>query len=393
MATVSPPSDQRAGVRPISFILDDVGNISAPVTLRIRPEDLTRSESSRASVHQTLGRDVAGWVDNFGPGLPTVAISGSTGWRRGTFSGMDGAEAFEQLNRMVMRDYHDAKQSAIDAGIDPAAVKLLFVDSLDNFAYPVVPTQFVLRRSKSRPLLFQYSITLQALSDTVDRPIIIDLPFGGSPSNGLIALDRTIRVLEGYAPRIDAIVAGALPGLGAALGAVASSVASFVDASNKVFAYVNDVLKGTMTESRTVTNQIIAIAQDLATVGVNTFRTVNNISVASSDLKAQLTAISAAYNELICLFKNSLKPKKVYEQYTGLYGASNCSSTTGGNPISRYEGQNVMELMQPARSPVTISSDALASIKLVQNTDFVLNPMSATELGRSAATIASGVKL
>ena len=74
------PTDQRAGVRPIVFVLDDRQSLEA-VTLPIRPEDLSRMESSRSTVHQTLGQDTAGWVDSFGAALPTCTISGNSWWR------------------------------------------------------------------------------------------------------------------------------------------------------------------------------------------------------------------------------------------------------------------------------------------------------------------------
>jgi hypothetical protein len=154
-------------------VLQNGLGFGSPVTLKVRPEDLTRTEPSRVSVHQTLGRVVNGWADNFGEGLPSVTIAGTTGWRTSAASGEDGAQAFETLNRLVVHEYHEAKQAAIDSGMDPATVKLLFVDMLDGFTWNVAPMNFVLRRSKSRPLLFQYNIVLQAISTDIDNPLRI----------------------------------------------------------------------------------------------------------------------------------------------------------------------------------------------------------------------------
>ena len=156
----TPPTSQRSGLRPISFVLDNGGSIGSPVILKVRPEDLTRNEPARATVNQTLGREVSGWVDHFGEGLPSVSISGHTGWRDVAGSGVDGARAFDQLNQLVAHDFPAAKQAAIDRGSDPADVKLLFVDMLDDFAWSVVPTTFTLRRNKSSPLLYRYNISL-----------------------------------------------------------------------------------------------------------------------------------------------------------------------------------------------------------------------------------------
>ena len=65
------PTSQKAGVRPISFVLVD-GNAGTTVSisLSIRPEDLTRTEPTTATAQRTLG---GAWVDNFGPGMDMAA--------------------------------------------------------------------------------------------------------------------------------------------------------------------------------------------------------------------------------------------------------------------------------------------------------------------------------
>src|SRR5277367_3573779 len=77
----TPPPSQKVGSAPISFIFID-GSIPAPNTwtlnLVIRPEELTRTDPSRMTVQQTLG---GAWADDFGPGLGSINISGTTGWR------------------------------------------------------------------------------------------------------------------------------------------------------------------------------------------------------------------------------------------------------------------------------------------------------------------------
>lgn len=384
------PTDQRAGVRPIAFVLDDVGSIGAPVTLSIRPEDLTRNEPSRVAVHQTLGRTVQGWVDNFGAGLPSVSISGHTGWRHSAGTGMDGAQAFEALNQLVAHDYHEAKQSAINRGLDPALVKLLFVDTLDNFAWSVTPTQFVLRRSKSRPLLWQYNISLQAVSTDIEVSMPMP-PVYGTPSNGLLALDRTIKKLEIAAPSVGGWLDEALGFVDDIIGGVSDSIAGFVSATNGVLSTVLDVLKDTRNLATGVGNRLIAVAGGLASVGLNVFRVVNSISGLGDDIKSKIGRVAAAYNEVLCILANSLRPRRVYEQYTGLYGASNCSSTTGGKPFSPYENLNVFELMAPEKNLVTLSSAALSSIGTLSNMDPVLAPVPMNEIGRLTETITTGV--
>lgn len=386
------PTDQRAGVRPISFVLDDAGSLGTSVTLNVRPEDLTRNEPARATVHQTLGRDTTGWVDHFGEGLPSVTIAGHTGWRHAIGTGMDGVQAFQALNDLVAHAYPQAKQAAIDRGTDPAQVKLLFVDMLDDFAWSVVPTNFVLRRSKSRPLLMQYNISLQAVSTSVDSGVL-QLPFFGNVFGGLNALDRLMEKFSSFEWQVEDWVSRALAFVDRGLGPIASTVKTFVGMTNRALGAVNTVVRGAKNVINGTANRLIGIASDLASVGVNVFRTINNIRNLPSDLKAAIGRVASAYNEVLCVFSNSLRQRKTYEEYTGLYGASNCSSTTGGRQDSAYSNMNAFELMQPARDNAAFSSSALAGVSALSRMDPVMAPMPMPEIGRHLSNVVVGVSL
>jgi hypothetical protein len=388
MATTTPPTDQRAGVRPIAFVLDNAGSIGSPVTLPIRPEDLTRNEPSRVSVHQTLGRDVSGWVDNFGEGLPSVTIAGHTGWGAG--GRPDGVEAFNKLNTLVQHDYHKAKQDAIDGGRDPSAVKLLFVDMLDDFCWNVTPTQFVLRRSKSRPLLFQYNITLQAVSTSVDDPLVLLPQFGGFAA-GMGALGGAIGAIEGFIGKVRSMVSTAVGFINGGLSPIAGAVHQFMGLSTNVFRLTSGVVGALKGGASAITNNLIGIAGDLAKTGVNVFRTISSIAGLPAQLKADLSQVAAAYNEVLCIFKNSLRPKQVYEDYSPLYGASNCSSTTGGSPASIYADRNAFDLIQTTNQPVSLSSSAISSMSSLSRSDPVLAPMPVGEMARHLNNVVGGV--
>lgn len=392
MLNTKPPKDQRAGIRPISFVLQRGGSFGTPVTLKIRPEDLTRTEPSRINVTQTLGREVSGWVDNFGQSLPSVTISGHTGWRTAAGSGEDGAEAFETLNTLIVEEYHAAKQAAIDAGTDPATVKLLFVDMLDNFAWNVAPMQFVLRRSKSRPLLFQYNIQMQAISTSIDTQFMAR-PFLGTIASGLGAFGNAIQFLKELSANIRGWITDAVAFKDRALTPIANTVKQFADFSNQAFditylaiAEANNGIFGTA-------NDLIGISRNLATVGVNIFRTFSGITGIPDNLKASLIKVASAYNEVVCIFSNSLRPSSSYENYDGLYGASNCSSTTGGRQPSLYGNVNAFSLMQLDKGPISVSSNAYSGINAISRSDLVLAPMALSEMARNLTAINDGVRI
>ena len=390
MLAKTAPTDQRVGVRPISFVLDASGAIGSPVTLPIRPEDLSRTEPSRATVHQTLGRTTEGWVDHFGEGLPSVTISGHTGWRHSSGVGMDGVQSFEALNQLVQKALPAAKQAAIDTGLDPAGVKLLFVDLLDNFAWSVVPTQFVLRRSRSRPLLVQYNISMQAVATNIEIPSVV-LPNFGTIPGGLGGLVGAISWLDGILGNIEGWVSRATSYAGGLISPIAATVKRFVVASNSVFARVNTTIRNTKNAVTGVANQLIGIASDVAKVGLNVFRTLGNIANLPAELRANLGRVASAYNEVMCIFSNALRPRKTYEDYTGLYGASNCSSTTGGRPDSPYANMNAFQLIQPEKDVASMNSEAIGSLSSLSRMDPVLSPAPLPEIDRNLTNIISGL--
>lgn len=391
MAQTSPPTSQQASYRPIAFALDAGGNLSAPISLKIRPEDLTRTEPSRIAVHQTLGRETSGWVDNFGPGLPTVNISGHTGWRATQLEGQDGVQAFESLNKMVMVDYHAEKQRAIDTGRDPATVKLIFIDMLDYFTWNVAPMNFVLRRSKSRPLLIQYNISMQAVSTNIDDTFSFD-SFGGGRAGGLDSLFGALDTLRGLSDQIKSLVNDAVAFVDAALAPIAQVISTFVALSYEVFSIVASTVASVRNGFSSVANNLIGMAGDVAKIGTNVFRTIAAVANLPGDVKRDLMKVGAAFNEVSCILSNSLKPQGSYEDYDGLFGASNCSSTTGGRPESPYLGTNPFKQMQPEPAPVALSSAALASVNIVGRMDPVLQPMPLQEISRHLGVISAGLE-
>lgn len=379
------PTDQRAGVRPISFLLDTGTSLSAPVTLKIRPEDLVKTEPSRITVHQTLGRETQGWVDNFGLALPSVTISGHTGWRAATDSGDDGVAAFERLNQLVTVRYHAAKQSAINIGRDPATVMLLFVDMLDNFAWSVAPTQFVLRRNKSRPLLMQYNISMQAVSTTVD-PAIIEMfkPVAKAeePPSEKSGIESMIESINNITKKIQEVGSFIERNL-------VAPVRNFMFLTARLFSAVVNAISAVTG----IADQLIGVARMISQSAMNIFRTFAAVASLPSIIKSKLIEVANEYSNIFCVLKNSLRGKIYYEDYSPLYGASNCSSTSGGRTRSPLAGTNPFYSMFPTQSnfPVKMSPEAQSAVFETANSDVVLNPMSPSQAGERVQIISNGM--
>lgn len=134
-----------------------------------RPEELTYTHPTRASVIQTLG---GAWVDDFGEGIVDITLSGHTGWRaneaplKNGVTQSDGMDKAMTLRALFSETFHQLRLTAANSGIDPDdAVKLYFVDALNKTHWQIYPVSFQLRRNKSRPLLYQYQLRMIGLDN------------------------------------------------------------------------------------------------------------------------------------------------------------------------------------------------------------------------------------
>lgn len=116
-------------------------------TLTNNPEDMQQEEPARVSVTQTLG---GAFVTDFGQGLPTVTLSGTTGYRRKTTAEgreTDGFQEFQRLRNRIYRGFIETN--------DPK-LSLYWYNWEDDEYYQIQPTSFRLMRNKSEPLLYRY---------------------------------------------------------------------------------------------------------------------------------------------------------------------------------------------------------------------------------------------
>lgn len=287
--------------RPIAFVLHDQATGASPVKvdLVIRPEDLQRTDVSRATVAQTLG---GAWVDAWGDGISTITISGTTGWGQG--GQPNGLEAFFELHKNVYEEWHRLRGQAIVRGVDPDDVKLIFIDDLDEFSWVVIPNQFILRRNKSRPLLAQYQITMTRVDDgEFDRSLAesdMAMLLGDGLSAGSVAEKITgslsnIRDQWGkVSDQIGMHVAAALP-QGSSLGAsgVTEVLDGLVSRTNGVIA---EAVKSIPQNGNGST--MFPTAMNLARAATNVMNTINVVSSLPSPLSSQVTSIARDYRNI-----------------------------------------------------------------------------------------------
>lgn len=387
--SLAPPSSQSANERPIAFLLtDDRGEqLAEPITLSIRPESLTRQDPSRIAVQQTLG---GAWADSFGAGLAAITISGHTGWRRNVgsspqSSGRDGVERFLALRETVFSRWHDERDQRIRSGQDPSGVQLIFSDALDRFGAVVAPQSFVLQRSRSRPLLMQYQISMTVLTDNVGfRAGAFNFADPASDilmSLGLDSLAVTVSRIESYAGQLTRLIDTRI-GLPAA---------EFMRTTAAVYRRVETAARSV----NGVASSLIGVARTLSAAGMNVFRTIGAVVSLPQRALALVGQVATAYSNAFCLLRNAVRRLPEYDDYSDLYGASNCSSVSGGRGLSIYASSNTLAAVAPAPAPsaVLLTPSAEAALQSMARADVVLAPPSLTSLLSSLQTVNLGAEV
>lgn len=383
------PTSQKPNVRPVSFVFHDMtvaGSAPREVQLALRPEDLSIATPSRLSVHQTLG---GAWVDNFGAGLPVINISGHTGWR-GTQEG-DGLALMQRLHQTVFSSWHSARAAALQKGLDPDLVRLIFADALDNVTWVVAPNQFVLKRNKSRPLLAQYQISMTYVSSDVKdtmAALAAKRALTGEVSAETL-LGAINASLQGFVTFI-----GKLKGdIAKALGPIRAAVKDFVNLTANALRAVKSVVgPGGLISS--VSGTLISIARDLTMAGANIAATVAGIANIGSTVRAAFMAVGAAFHNAFCVLSNAFKVRKRVQNYSDLYGASTCSSTAGGRPQSKYMGSNPFyDVLPMSDSTASVSHQGAQALSVLKSIDPVINPPLLAALESPIKTAVASVTL
>lgn len=377
--TTSLTKSQKAADRPISFILEVNGTVKHKVDLYIRPEDMSVTFPSRMSVNQTLG---GAWVDSFGPGLETMTISGTMGWRKGT-DGFDGIERVGLLKNQFFTAWHDERAKAIKLGTDPNAVKLRYVDTLNRYSRIMAPQVFELRRSKSRPLLAQYRFSMIAVMNP--PPVVAVGGAAASASSGADPSGFGVSSLLGSINRISDAARNARQFVNSS---ILGPVRNFMTLSNDVLGTVHSYIAA----GSGVPLSLIGVARDIAQVGTNIFRTLAAANNLPMQARVALMQVAGAYSNSFCVMKNALASLPTYEDYRTLHGASNCSSTSGGSPPSQYADRNPFISIVPLDTrAVSVTPRASAAISAIVRNDIIAAPLSMPAISGALTDIAAGV--
>ncbi len=374
--TGATPTSQKD--RRIAFLLEVDGAVVEEVTLSLRPEELTRTDTSRTTVHHTLG---GAWADSFGPGLPTIQISGTTGWRGGQDG--DGEARWKRLRDGTFNAWHNRRREAIQQGRDPANIRLIFADALNGFAVEVVPMALTLRRSRSRPLLFAYAMTLQVVSENADQLRFLQ---GGARNDAAGGVGGFFAAVTGAIARIRGAIQGVTGWVQANLVA---PVRAFLGMAQGVFSGVLGIVRDT----RNLVGSVLTIPALVAQAGTSLFRTIAAVASLPAQIKADVMGVAGAFVSVLCFLLRARATRLAYADYTGFYGASGCSSLSGGRPVSPLAGTNALATLPsvPSVPGLAVSSTGAAGLRTLAGSDPVLRPMNDNQIATALAQVNGGV--
>jgi hypothetical protein len=188
-------------------------------------------------------------------------------------------------------------------------------------------------------------------------------------------LQRSIDKINAFASDIKGDVAAVLGPLKSGVGQVLSLTSEALTSVQKLAAAGNNVVSSAL-------SPVLEIAQSLTSVSTNVMGIVATTKALPLAVKLDVLEVKSALNNARCLMSNAIKGDVVLPDYTSLYGASNCSSTSGGRPASPYADTNVFPQLFPAQaSPVSMSAQAEAAVQTLAKVDVLAPPATTTTAG------------
>lgn len=183
--------------------------------------------------------------------------------------------------------------------------------------------------------------------------------------------------------------------MGAAEAGLTAYLKSFVSATRGVFlsAHAELAKAGPVSDGAAA---LLATSETLAEVGRNTFQVLANQAAITDLDRGAYARVGALYNDALCTLRNAWSQYRQVADYSAVRGASNCSSTGGGDPPSIHGNVNVMDKIAEANlasASILISSRALSEIQTWRADPLAHTVGAASAVPRSLYLISQGVSV
>lgn len=273
----------------------------------INPESFSVNYQHRVQVIKTLGDP---FMDEFGIGVPTLNMRGTTGWRtRPNVQNIDGHEAFKKLRRDFINKYFDLRLDLHNSNKNPDDIMLVVINGVDDLAYQIVPTDFKLLRNKSRPLLYQYDLSFKVVADLSDLSKA-QVPTAANEiksESWLDALETRV------APLVEKITAFAAP-VCQAVGAFLEDAVSILVAAKTGVGAVASLISGVTDTIESVLDAVQDTGDFISDLFLEAIVELNSLTSIIGEFNCYLTDASSDY---------------FLPDFSGIQGISDCAATHG----------------------------------------------------------------
>lgn len=169
---------------PIAFILSGGGArrsvlFQIPGVGIIRPQQIKITREGKGTVYHT---DQSAYLDDYGEGAGSLAVSGHTGWKAWPMSGL---RAFKDIEA-IFKEYLARRRKLALQTLDPNQVQLQWIDTLMDEALSVYPLQFHGDKTAGKPLLYFYTMQFVILRDLLEESSGTAADFLAGPALGAV---------------------------------------------------------------------------------------------------------------------------------------------------------------------------------------------------------------
>lgn len=317
----------------------------------INPEEFIVSRQERVQVTQTLGEP---FIDEFGKGIPTLNIRGTTGWRvRPGVQNIDGHEAFRRLHRNFINKYFELRLEKQEANMDPDDIMLVIINSVDDLVYKVVPMDFRLLRNKSKPLLYQYDISFRIIED-LGEILHIQMP---GLTNKIKSRNWLNALTDRVKPLVDKIVVWSSP--------ICRVVGDYLDQSVQVLANAKSGVADIANFLYGVTSVVELTLRSMQ----DTQKFVNELPL---EAIVELNELTSVIGEFKCYLANGVQESWLPD-FSGIHGISDCASTHGIKAGSMADSpKNTVEWVTQLKE-ASRQGGVTAMIGIQHNEDYLPN--------------------
>ena len=311
----------------VKLILYAADGTTSEYVFPVNPEDFDYNRPERVRVTQTLGDP---FIDDFGIGMPTLNVKGTTGWRtRPGINGKDGHGAFRELHRDFFDRFFKLREDQISAGGDPDQIKLWVVNNVDQMSFAVVPTDFKLLRSKSRPLLYQYDLSFTVVKDLTQLqstsytdPLSVETNWQDAFRERHPYLSNSIDVAQSLIDSVEngyRIIHRVLTPVFEAASVFIGGLGAVLDVMDLGANHVASIINGVANKLDTALNAVR-----------NTQEFINDLPL---EIMLAINHLQSSIHEIECYLSKGAQDSWLPD-FSPIEGVSDCATTRGINPGS-----------------------------------------------------------